>query len=546
MSWLTAPVGATGSVGVVLVPPIGYEYWTSHRTLRTLAERLAENGCLALRFDLDGTGDSAGDQWDASRLEHWTAGVGHAADDLRARGVSTLVIIGLRFGATLAFLSAAAVQADAVVAWAPVARGKRYVRELQLLGLAVPEMTDLPERSGVVQAGSVFSAETLADLGAIDLGALPDCPAERVLVVDRDDQPASKAILDRLGELGVDPDHAVRAGTNLFLDHPTEYATVPVAIVEEIADWVGPSEVSASPRDAPARRTSATIAWQGGTVEEEVVTLDPVGLVGILTRPSSGALRGTVVWLNSGSEHHVGPGLAWVEYARTLALSGCASVRVDFSGWGESPDLGHAPGRPYDQHGVGEVGQIVAALRSAGHRSIVLAGLCAGAWIALRAALGVDVEGVLALNPQVYWRPGYPVEANIDTETHVRRLSEIERHKRFAALGLWSVLDAAGARPPAARWVGALARRHIPVLAVFAEGDDGLQYIQDRIARAWRRAGRDGLIRETTVPGIDHPMHRHWLRPAMVDVIGSWLDTVFVPRAPVSAVSSNLATHHES
>ena len=83
MSWLTAPVGATGSVGVVLVPPLGYEYWTSHRTLRTLAERLAQNGCLALRFDLDGTGDSAGDQWDPSRLEHWTAGVGHAADALR-------------------------------------------------------------------------------------------------------------------------------------------------------------------------------------------------------------------------------------------------------------------------------------------------------------------------------------------------------------------------------------------------------------------------------------------------------------------------------
>ena len=407
-------------------------------------------------------------------------------------------------------------------------------------------MADLPERSGVVQAGSVFSTETLAELGAINLAELPDRPAERVLVVDRDDQPASTAILDRLRELGVDPDHVALAGTDLFLDHPTEYATVPGEIVDEISNWVGPSEISNDTPDAPTRRTSATIAWQGGTVEEEVVALGPVGFVGILTRPSSGVPRGTVVWLNSGSEHHVGPGLAWVEYARTLALSGCASVRVDFSGWGESPDLGHAPGRPYDQHGLGEVGQIVAALRSAGHRSIVLAGLCAGAWIALRAALDVDVEGVLALNPQLYWRPGYPVEANIDTETHVRRLSEIERHKRFAAVGLWSLLDAAGARPPSARWVGALARRHVPVLAVFAEGDDGLQYIQDRIARAWRRAGRDGLIRDATVPGIDHPMHRHWLRPAMVEVIASWLDTVFAPEAEAGAVSSSLAAHYES
>ena len=51
-------------MGVVIVPPVGYEYWSSHRTLRTLAERLAGQGCCALRFDFDGTGDSAGDQWD--------------------------------------------------------------------------------------------------------------------------------------------------------------------------------------------------------------------------------------------------------------------------------------------------------------------------------------------------------------------------------------------------------------------------------------------------------------------------------------------------
>ena len=54
--------------------------------------------------------------------------------------------------------------------------------------------------------------------------------------------------------------------------------------------------------------------------------------------------------------------------------------------------------------------------------------------------------------------------------------------------GVWSFLDVLGARPPAARWLGALARRQTPILAVFAEGDDGLQYLQDRTARAWRRA----------------------------------------------------------
>ena len=52
MSWLSAPAGGGSEVGVVIVPPVGYEYWTAHRTLRTLAERLAAAGLprIALRL----------------------------------------------------------------------------------------------------------------------------------------------------------------------------------------------------------------------------------------------------------------------------------------------------------------------------------------------------------------------------------------------------------------------------------------------------------------------------------------------------------------
>jgi hypothetical protein len=138
------------------------------------------------------------------------------------------------------------------------------------------------------------------------------------------------------------------------------------------------------------------------------------------------------------------------------------------------------------------------------------------------------------------------VEANIDTETHVRRLSEIRRHKRLAAMGVWSFLDVLGARPPAARWLDALARRQTPILAVFAEGDDGLQYIQDRIARAWRRASARGLIQVTTVAGIDHPMHRHWKRSSMVDAISAWLDTVIPAPAIVGTVDPSSAPRNGS
>ena len=131
---------------------------------------------------------------------------------------------------------------------------------------------------------------------------------------------------------------------------------------------------------------------------------------------------------------------------------------MDFSGWGESPDRGHVPGRPYDQHGIGEVGEAVGSLRELGHQRIVLAGLCAGAWIALRATLTVDVDGVVAINPQMYWQPGDPVEADLVSETRVRRLPEIRRNKRLRSVGLWWLLDILGVRHPAAVCVAEILR----------------------------------------------------------------------------------------
>jgi alpha-beta hydrolase superfamily lysophospholipase len=526
MSWLTTPTGGSGSVGVVVVPPFGYELWTSHRTLRTLAERLAAQGCSVVRFDFDGTGDSAGDQWDPARLDTWRGNLDTAASSLHQLGISSLVLVGLRAGASLALLEGSAVSADAVVAWAPVVRGKRYVRELQLLGLPVPEDPARPEQKGTIaQAGSLFVAETLDALSALDLSELPVAPAARTLVIDRDDKPESTSLVDRLEELGAEPDHVVVGGTELLLDQPTEYATVAGGVVDRICSWVGPGTVLAH---RPRPRPEATFPWADGAVDEEVVRLKRSGLIGIVTRPA-GPSRATVVWLNSGSEHHVGPGRAWVEYARQLALDGYTSFRVDFSGWGESPDDGHAPGRPYDPHCLEEAVGIVEELRATGHRRIVVAGLCAGAWIAVRTALIVGLDGVVAINPQLYWQPGDPVEADIIAETRVRRQGEIRRIKALRRTGLWWCLDALGVRHPAASWLRSLVRTGTPVLTLFSDGDDGLEFLEDRTGRTWARVRRRGAVDVVVVDEIDHPMHRHWLRPEVVSAIRTWLDTHIPP-----------------
>ena len=521
LAWSTRPVGATGELGVIVLPPIGYEYWTSHRTLRVLAERLAARGALVLRVDHDGTADSAGDQWDEGRVARWRASAQHAARELRANGVSRLVIVGLRFGATLALLDAANVGAGAVVAWAPVVSGRRFVREMRLLATAVPADANAPEREGAVAiAGTIYSAKTIADLACVDLAHLEAPVVAQALVVDRADRPASTPLLNRLRALGCQTDHLVGEGSDLMLDQPTEYATVPTNIVDEIVTWIGPSAGGGLAPGAP--RARARFAWGAKQIEEEVVVLGEKRLVGVLGRPRAGSSTSTVIFLNTGSEPHIGPGRAWVEFARHLTVAGYTTLRFDFRGWGESPDDGRAPGRPYAAHAAEDLADVVAALRRDGHTRLVLVGLCAGAWIALRAVLREDLAGVVAINPQMYWQPGHPVEATM-AETRARRTREREREEWGARWKVWDALDLFGVRHAAAGWLRRLRKRGTPILMLFAEGDDGIEFLRNRTLRQLRLAQRSEHIDVVELPGIDHPMHRHWLRPLIVAEIERFL-----------------------
>src|SRR4051812_19656384 len=94
---------ASRRCGVVLCNPIGDDLVRAHRTLRHLAERLAEAGFPVLRFDFHGTGDSGGDERDPARVATWQGDVARAIDELVSRsGAQEIALVGLRMGATIA------------------------------------------------------------------------------------------------------------------------------------------------------------------------------------------------------------------------------------------------------------------------------------------------------------------------------------------------------------------------------------------------------------------------------------------------------------
>ncbi|HEX8617256.1 MAG TPA: alpha/beta hydrolase, partial [Thermoanaerobaculia bacterium] len=136
--WYHAPEsdGLHGDMAVLVCPPIGHEYVNSHRSIRHLTDRIAEAGIPAMRFDYDGTGDSAGGDEDPGRLRAWLQSIRTAADALRQlSGCVRIALAGARFGATLAALAAADFDVATLVLWTPVVRGRAYMRELKALQL---------------------------------------------------------------------------------------------------------------------------------------------------------------------------------------------------------------------------------------------------------------------------------------------------------------------------------------------------------------------------------------------------------------------------
>lgn len=120
---------------VVICSPLGQEYIRSHWACKLLAKQLARGGAHVLRFDYRGHGNSSGNIGDQQSLQSWTEDVGHAIDLIREKSnAASVMLVGLRFGATLAALTAEQrYDVHSLVAWEPVVDGESYLKNLRTM-----------------------------------------------------------------------------------------------------------------------------------------------------------------------------------------------------------------------------------------------------------------------------------------------------------------------------------------------------------------------------------------------------------------------------
>lgn len=555
LRWLhrTADGGAVRDVGVVVCNPFGYEALCAHRSLRHLAEEAAARGYPALRFDYDGTGDSAGDDLDGDRWVAWLASVRAAVAELRARtGVRQVCLVGVRLGASIAAAAAGAEATIAGVAMiAPITSGRPWLRELRALQAtmgraAAPQGFALP--GGVQESvGLLITPETRSSIEAIDLAALGTRLPATLLLIDRDDRPSQATLAEQWRADGRTVHHVVLPGFAEMMFDPHE-AVVPVAIVAEVMSWLEsnfPTFAEGAARPGDSVVTAATVAED---IEERLHLFDEAQrLFGVVTGPVGRRSQGAVVLLNSGANHHIGNGRMYVKFARRLAAAGWLVLRYDVSGIGDSlPHPGAPENEVYTPHAVDDLAAALEFLRREyAPQRIEAMGLCSGAYHALKGAVaGQPVDGVTVVNPLVFfWKPGmslaYPPFQMVQAAAQYRR--SMRESDKWLKL-LRGRVDLRAALRVFAHRVGdrtrSVAREiaravHVPVhedLAaelsrvvdrgtalrfVFSVGDPGESLLRVGAGRRLGRRHRRGAVTITYLTDCDHSLSAAWMHEAL-------------------------------
>ncbi|AIO68249.1 alpha/beta hydrolase [Burkholderia oklahomensis] len=469
--------------GAVICEALGHEALWTHKVVRALAERLADDGMWVLRFHYPSAGDSAGDDLAPGRLPASVASVRRALAVLRdSAPVDDVTLVGLRAGAAFAMLALAGDDApavDAFVALAPVVRGRAYLRELSVvqkrwLDTTPPAIREQHhEEPWLNILGHRYPADFVADLKQVDLNdavAATIAPPRAALLVDTDygDGPALRAALVARG---------VSTDVESFPEWPNALqegarSRVPLAALESIARWIGRGERAAEPaaavRDdltaaAPASdeaiaiasriaETAAaanaanaanasnatraahavtkapppiTFAFDG--VAETLVYIGAKRLVGTLCEPVTPARAGTPCLLiaNTAANPRSADGRIGVRLARTLAQRGIASLRVDIEGIGDSG--ARAPDDQsvvlYSDPAIADVAAAADWLGARCRRPVVAFGVCSGAFAALHAAAHAHATvGVIAVNlPRFIWPRGLTIAEARKQQTNSAR-----------------------------------------------------------------------------------------------------------------------------
>jgi len=517
------PAGRPSGIAVLLVPPFGWDDVASYRPRRDWAIALAGAGHVAMRIDLPGSGDSAGGPADPGRVAAWTEAVSVAAKALRARpDVARLAVIGLGLGGLLAIRAQElGAGAQDLVLWAVPARGRGLVRELRAFSAmerTILGAADELEEGELLAGGFLLSAQTTADLAAVDLREARPAGVERALVMGRDGIAPDPGIVTCLEAGGADVTLAEGAGYAAMHVQPPD-SEAPAEVVALVERWLADAPVAGAGRaDAPP--TDGSFTREG--VREQPFEVG--SLFGVLAEPVGEPAGVTAVLLNAGAIRRIGPSRMWTVAARRWAARGVPTLRLDVAG------IGDAEGEPsrdadvtlYVPEFIDQVLAALDALEARGHSGpYALGGLCSGSYWSFHAALrDRRVALAMMLNPRLLVFDAELIEARRHRDALRRARGSTWRKALRGDLGPRDVAARVGrlARAGAYAASGAGRRiddRHRSAADDVAAADARLLFAFSRDEPLEREMQADGSLQRLAaldhvdlveLPGLDHTL----------------------------------------
>jgi alpha-beta hydrolase superfamily lysophospholipase len=540
----------------VLVPPLGLEHVVAHRALRVLATELASVGVATLRFDLDGTGDSAGVEADPDRLVSWLSSIRTAQDLMRVEGLP-LITLGLRMGGLLALHAGSAPRpGDRLVLWDACATGSSFLRhERAILSMSINVGTHPiahTEPGTVEGAGALYAVPTVSALR--ELAIDPDrvstwadgAGAGSVLVLTRSDRP-DRAVdgLRALPSVSVVEVH----DQGPLLDVSAQQSLVPVRTIAELRSWADstlPEETAPAPEPGPDHHT---VEVDGVAVTERVRSIGDRGLFAI---ESSAVSDGPIVVLtNCATVHHVGSARVWVELARQLAARGIRAYRLDQRDLGDSAQALDTTPRFYSSESVDDIVDAVRSLSPDPSSDVSLVGLSAGSWSAAIAALETGARSLHLVN-QWLWEvapaPQGPGVAPPPPSLRLRTYRRFADRPSLARMAVRANSLAASAQPgwvrgalisarpsqSSGRIPVALVRKGIPVTLLLSAQEN--ERLHGRLTAAQRDAlERSPLFHLVVDAGIDHSLFFAYTRRVALTLLVERITAELAPTAPTGA-----------
>jgi pimeloyl-ACP methyl ester carboxylesterase len=299
--------------------------------------------------------------------------------------------------------------------------------------------------------GFLISAATIAALEQIDVIRADLAPEAAMLVIDGESLPVSRHWVADLLKMRKAVTYKTESGLVQMLATAPQFAEVPHHLIQEVLDWIR-LVVDQNVDGHPAKPTN-TSTHLGTPRQSEIRSLplpDPryaehpvrfgveERLFGIITASVSEPQKcPAIILLNAGADYHVGASGMYVSFARRWVRYGYLVLRMDLAGLGDSQTrTGRSNDDVFPSDAMDDVNAAIEFLRRTYDVSaITVAGLCSGAYHALRAGTaGLAVSRILMINPQnYYWNDGMELD-DIQAAELVRNPS-LYRSRLFSSAG---------------------------------------------------------------------------------------------------------------